>query len=299
MIDTSIFIKTLLATVFIFFSLGLMITLKFKYRHSYINILCLGGLLWLFACLFFVFDLTTFNLINYDYYGLLSKYLFVAGFGLIFSTLMIIKILYKDKLRSVFKKTDFKNIFLNLEVLTIITDLKGKILLINNEALFEAIFHKDYEFFNDVIFKDLIEDTEKTKVYKNKTKSFLLMKSIIKSKSTSLGYLFSFDDISILEDQKEVLKQQNRALESMNTVLEETVDVKSKLSVEKERLNLLNRIQIDLVGHIEHIIINLEIEDDKPLEDYKKKAEQASLELRKVYKSIRQAIREMKGESNE
>jgi hypothetical protein len=165
--------------------------------------------------------------------------------------------------------------------------------------MYETTFHKNHEFFGDFIFNGLIDGSEEAKIYKNNGKSFLLMKSIIRSRSTALGYLFSFDDITILEDQKEILKHQNKALESMNTVLEETIRIESKLSVEKERFDLLNRIQIDLVACIEKIIINLEIEDDRPLEEYKIKAETASAALRKVYKRIRQAIREMKGELDE
>lgn len=57
----------------------------------------------------------------------------------------------------------------------------------------------------------------------------------------------------------------------MNVLIEETAAVKSKLSVEQERLKVLNRIQKDLMSHIERIVLNLEIRDDQPLEVYRKK----------------------------
>lgn len=146
--------------------LVIIITLKYKYQHPYINILSFAGLLWLVSGFLLIADMTSFQLKNYEFYGLWSRGLFVLGWILMVVTLISLKIKYKDNLRSVIRKVDYKNIFDHLEVLTIITDLKGKILIVNNQALFDEAFDKGQTFLDQALFRGLILDPQASNIYK-------------------------------------------------------------------------------------------------------------------------------------
>lgn len=298
MINFEIFIKTIIMFMMASFLVISIIHIWVKYHHPFLYSILIGLTFYLLSSVSYLLYTVAFGLKNLEYYLLWSRICLFTGTVIIISTIIIFKIMKKQKLSLLFKTSDYQSVFYKMNVLSFITNVNDDVLLVNHEAVFFEIFDATIDSI-DLNWIDRIKDcSKKNEICWIYDKCFYIMVTPLKNKKEVIGFLITLDDITEVEKQKQSLNTQNNQLIEMNHVLEETMTVKSHLTIEENRLDVLTTIQEELISEIQNIVKSIDEIDDYNIELYHKRSEEVADGLRQSYKRIRETIRTMKGDLN-
>jgi len=132
---------------------------------------------------------------------------------------------------------------------------------------------------------------------KNSDKHFIFQITPIEVSGSRLGYTAVLEDVSAIKESERTLYEQNDYLKEANKKLSNYVRVAGALEAENERLQILEHVQLTLIGEIEKALSSLRNIKQYSFMNgtYKTDMKKLAGELRQVYGEVRNAVGKIAG----
>ncbi len=145
---------------------------------------------------------------------------------------------------------------------------------------------------------DCIEDTMACElVFKNTGEHFIFKISPIEAGGSRFGYTAVLENVTAIKESERALREQNDYLKEANRKLTNYVRVAGELEAEKERLQILEHVQLTLINEIEKALSSVRKIKQHSFEDdtYKLDMKNLAIQLRRVYSEVRNAVGKIAG----
>jgi hypothetical protein len=244
--------------------------------------------------------------------------MFVQYMSIIFSIMLLLYIfirLNRMRVKKYFTEQlpDLKTVFYSIEDLAVIIDYDGVVVEVNHPNTYETLFcactHID-EIINKIIkdskdqdiicIKESLTRDGKQKPVKVTVKSsekvFLFTFTSIFNKGIFIGYAMVVYDITNQKQVEKALEDQIAYMEIANKKLEDSVAIINSLESEKVRLELVDKVQKDLITKIEKMVTqvhNIQKTHYDTMQEYHKAIHDVADFLREIYKDVRGSIKEL------
>jgi len=317
-LEPDIIIKTalLLSLLFALFAVNMYFFIRQRLSKfaGLLHVASLFGFLGIFC---YMMDLVILDLPFDNYYRQTGTASLIIC--LLVSAIPIFTLLFmRDKAYLRFRvMPDLKTVFTSIDDLAIIVDYNGVITEINHPErlndmlgdkcqtiaeLMEKLRHKSPD--NNHAILEIgqlnMNGKEKFEIYFSEENSCHIFSwaPVVAGKSR-LGTTIVMHDITEKKKSEQQIKNHNTYLEDANLKLSNYVNIANVLETEKERLKLLEQVQMELIFKIEKAIdhvhhIQKNTYDD--ILDYQKDIAQVADMMRDVYKDVRISIRRISGE---
>ncbi len=271
-----------------------------------------------FAGIFcYLMDLVILDLPFESYYRKTGTISIIAC--LLLATIPIFALLFmKDKVSPHFHWShDLKTVYSSIDDLAIIVDYMGIITEINHPDILEALLGDNCKTIDELIEK-LRQKTQNTSLknlepglfkmggkekfeinFCENNKTYILTGSPVVSGNSRLGTTIVMHDITEKKNSEQQIKNRIEYLEEANLKLSKYVKIANILEMEKERLKLMEQVQIELISNIEKAIDHVHSIQKKSyveIFDYQNDIRHVADKLRDVYKDVRNSIRRISSE---
>lgn len=112
-----------------------------------------------------------------------------------------------------------------------------------------------------------------------------------------LGYTAVLEDVSVIKQGEKILREQNDYLKQANRKLSNYVRVAGALEAEKERLQILEHVQVTLIRDIEKALSTIHQTGERQFENeaYQVVMKNLATQLRQTYREVRNAVGKIAG----
>ena len=201
-----------------------------------------------------------------------------------------------------------------------LTNIEDVVFVINPEGVITHINHpnKFYNMLGDVghigqlytylkehsnsqvgDFENIVSpSTTICELFFDKINTYAVLKLLpIESGSIRLGYTAVLEDISAIRAIEKELLEQNEQLVQANNKLTNYIKTAGALEAEKERLQILTRVQESLIYDVEKALFSVKNLKKRCFEDgtYHIAMKELAAQLREIYQKVRNAVGEISG----
>ncbi len=122
-----------------------LITVWLKHQQALIHAYSVAGLFVFLGFMFLLFDFVSFDLEGYDYFAKWSRNAFLIGAIVFFCVFLYHKLMTNQRIVSLLTTSDDESVFFQSNVLSIITSVEDRVVLVNDVDVFYAVFDSHSE----------------------------------------------------------------------------------------------------------------------------------------------------------